>query len=123
MLIVPVLLAAGGAALAWAAWTSSPRLHVPPSLAFVLAAVLIVAALMVALQVRGAPQWNDLFAAIVLAGVTIEMIWLACGSGTRLCAWGGWPMPEPVCRGAAGGAALICGGLTLWAARRASRSW
>jgi hypothetical protein len=122
MLIAALLLAAGGVGLGWAAWTSSPRLHVPPNLGFVLAAALMTTAVMVVFQVFGVWRWNDLLAAVVLLGVTIELAWLALGSGTRLCAWGGWPMPEPVCRGVSGGVALICGAMTLWAVRRYARS-
>jgi hypothetical protein len=119
MLIAALFLAGGGLALAGAAWVASPRLHVPPGIAYVLAGVLFVAALMGTLQVFGAWGWNDALAAVLLLGIVVEFLWLAAGSGPpRTCRWGWWQPPEPVCRAMYGAAALIFCAMFLWAIQR-----
>ncbi len=118
MLAVAVLFAGAGLVLAQQAWVGSPRVHVPPGVAYVVTALLFVAALMITFQVFGFTHWNDLLAAVLLAGITVEMLWFALGSGARPCSVGLWRPPEGVCRGAWGLCALICGVMTGWAIAR-----
>jgi len=118
MLAVAVLFAGAGLVLAQQAWVASPRVHVPPGVAYVVTALLFVAALMITFQVFGFTHWNDLLAAVLLAGITVEMLWFALGSGARPCSVGLWRPPEGVCRGAWGLCALICGVMTGWAIAR-----
>jgi hypothetical protein len=119
MLAVAVLLAGGGLVLAREAWIGSPRVHVPPGIAYVLAGVLCATALMIALQVVGVWRWNDLLAAVLLSGVTVELLWLTFGSGPpRTCRWGWWQPPEPVCRAVLAVVTVICGAMTVWAFQR-----
>jgi hypothetical protein len=118
MLTAALLLAGGGVVLAQEAWLASPRLHVPPGIAYVLAAVLCTAALMISFQVVGVWRWNDLLAAALLLGVTVELLWLTVGSGPRTCRWGWWQPPEPVCRGVLAVVTSMCGAMTLWALQR-----
>ena len=118
MLAVAVLFAGAGLVLAQQAWVASPRVHVPPAIAYVVTALLWATALMITFQVFGFTHWNDLLAAVLLGGVTVEMLWLAVGSGPRPCAVGLWRPPEGVCRVALGVCALICGVMTGWAIAR-----
>ena len=53
MLAVAVLFAGAGLVLAQQAWVASPRVHVPPGVAYVVTALLFVAALMITFQVFG----------------------------------------------------------------------
>jgi drug/metabolite transporter (DMT)-like permease len=106
MLLIALLLTGGGLVLAQQAWIGSPRLHVPPTLAYVLAVVTIVAALMVGLQAYGVLRWNDLLAALLLLGVTAEMLWL----------W--WSLRGSVPWVGFAVVALVVGGMSLWAIRR-----
>jgi len=97
-------------------------MHVPPSIGYVVAAVLFVAAVMITLQVLGFTHWNDLLAAVLLGGITVEVLWFAIGPGPRPCRIGLWSPPEGVCRVTLGVCALICGVMTGWAiARRLAR--
>ena len=118
MLAVAVLFAGAGLVLAQQAWVASPRVHVPPGIAYVVVAVLFAAALMITLQVLGFTQWNDLLAAVLLGAITVEMLWFAVGSGPRPCRVGLWRPPEGVCRVTWGVGALICGLLMGWAIAR-----
>jgi hypothetical protein len=119
LLAVAFLLAAGGLVLAREAWVASPRLLVPHGIAYILTGVLLAAAIMVALQVFGVWRWNDLLAAALLLGVTVELLWLTFGAGPpRRCRWGWWEPPERVCRTMIGVAALACAAMTVWAAQR-----
>jgi len=119
LLAVALLFAGAGVGLAAEAWVSSPRLHVPAGIAYVLAGVLIVTALMIGLQVLGVWRWNDLLAAVLLCGVTVEMAWWALGSGApRTCWWGFWQPPEVVCRTVLTAVALVCAVMTGWAVQR-----
>ena len=77
MLAVAVLFAGAGLVLAQQAWVGSPRVHVPPGVAYVVTALLFAAALMITFQVFGFTHWNDLLAAVLLAGITVEMLWFA----------------------------------------------
>ena len=118
MLAVAVLFAGAGLVLAQQAWVASPRMHVPPSIGYVVAAVLFVAAVMITLQVLGFTHWNDLLAAVLLGGITVEVLWFAIGPGPRPCRIGLWSPPEGVCRVTLGVCALICGVMTGWAIAR-----
>src|SRR6266487_1153167 len=118
MLAVAVLFAGTGLLLAQQAWVASPRVHVPPGIAYVVVAVLFAAALMITLQVLGFTQWNDLLAAVLLGAITVEMLWFAVGSGARPCRVGLWGPPEGVCRVTWGVGGLICGLLMGWAIAR-----
>jgi hypothetical protein len=118
MLAVAVLFAGAGLVLAQQAWVASPRVHVPAGIAYVITAVLFAAALMITFQVFGVTHWNDLLAAVLLGGITVEMLWLAVGSGPRPCAVGLWRPPDGVCRVTLGVCALICGVMTGWAIAR-----
>ena len=118
MLAVAVLFAGTGLLLAQQAWVGSPRVHVPPGIAYVVVAVLFAAALMITLQVLGVTQWNDLLAAVLLGAITVEMLWFAVGSGARPCRVGLWGPPEGVCRVTWGVGGLICGLLMGWAIAR-----
>src|SRR6266567_4084927 len=109
MLAAAVLFAGAGVVLAQQAWVASPRVHVPPGIAYVITALLFAAALMITFQVFGFAYWNDLLAAVLLGGITVEMVWFAVGSGPRPCSVGLWRPPEIVCRVTLGVCALICG--------------
>jgi FtsH-binding integral membrane protein len=118
MLAVAVVFVSAALVLVQQTWTASSRVHVPAGIAYVIAAVLITAAIMVTLRVFGILGANDLLAAGLLLGVTVEMTWLAAGSGPRHCSIGLWSPPEPVCRAALWLCALMCVVLTAWAIRR-----
>lgn len=106
LLLVALLLVGSALVLAQQAWVSSPRLHVPASLAYVLAAVAAIAALMVALQAYGVWRWNDLLAALLLLGTTGEVLWL----------W--WTLRGSAPWVGIAVIALMVGGMSLWAIRR-----
>ena len=118
LLVVAGLFVAGGVVLAEQGWVSSPRLHVPPFVAYASSASLFAAAVMIAFQVAGVCRWNDLLAAVLLSGFTIGVGWQAFGSGRRTCRWGWWQPPEPVCRTMLAVCTMACAGMTIWAVRR-----
>src|SRR5205823_8585096 len=109
MLAVAVLFAGAGLVLAQQAWVASPRVHVPAGIAYVVSGLMFAAALMITFQVFGFTYWIDLLAAVLLGGITEEMLWFGVGSGPRPCSVGLWRPPEGVCRVAWGLCALICG--------------
>ena len=76
MLAIGVLFAGAGLVLAQQAWVASPRLRVPTDVAYVVAAVLFTAGLMITLQGLGFTRWNDLLAAVLLGGSR----WRRCDS-------------------------------------------
>src|SRR5437899_6287742 len=94
LLAVAGLFAVAGLVLARLAWVADPRVRVPPGIAYVVAAVLFSAALMITLQVLGIARWNDLLAAVLLGGITLETLWFAVGPGPRPCLVGLWRPPE-----------------------------
>jgi len=118
LLAVALLFLGAGLVLAEQAWVSSPRLHVPPGIAYVLAGVSCTAALMIAFQVFGVRRWNDLLAAVLLLGVTVETLWLTFGSGPRPCLLGWWRPLEGACRALWGVGVLVSGAMMVWAIRR-----
>jgi hypothetical protein len=121
LLLMGLVLAIGGLVLATEARPDNPKLHVPVGIAYVIAAVLIVAGAMAVLQVLGIWRWNDLLAAAALSGMTVELVWLTIGSGQRRCWWGMWQPPEPVCRATIGFVALMCAATAIWAFCRARK--
>jgi hypothetical protein len=118
MLLLALLFAAGGIVLAREAWVSDPRLRVPPSIGYVVAVVCLATALMIALQAAGVGRWNDLLAAVLFFGCTVEFLWYTFGAGARPCRMDWWSPPESVCRTGLALGALMFGVLTVWAIRR-----
>ena len=118
MLAAAVLFAGTGLILAQQAWVASPRVHVPAGIAYTLAAALFAAAAMITFQVLGVTHWNDLLAAVLLGGTTVEVLWFAVGPGPRPCRVGLWRPPEGVCRITLGVCALFCAVMTGWAIAR-----
>jgi hypothetical protein len=118
MLAVAVLFAGAGLVLAQQTWIASSRVRVPPVVAYVVVAVLLTAAVMIALQGFGLTRWNDLLAAVLLSGITAEVLWFAVGPGPRPCRVGVWSPPEGVCRATLGVCTFLCGVMTVWAVRR-----
>jgi hypothetical protein len=118
MLAVGVLFAGAGLVLAQQAWVASPRVHVPAVIAYVAATGLFVAGLMITCQVFGFTHWNDLLAAVLLSGITLETLWFAVGPGSRSCWVGPWRPPEGVCRVTLAVCTLICGVMAGWAIAR-----
>jgi hypothetical protein len=77
--------AAAAALLLWAAATHAPALRVPPTIALLLAGVMVAAAwrlLQLHRQLAGA---GDGVAALMLAGTATFALWIAVGSGARSC--------------------------------------
>ena len=71
--------------LVWAAATRAPALRVPPTIALLLAGVMVAAAwrlLQLHRQLAGA---GDGLAALMLAGTATFALWIAVGSGARNC--------------------------------------
>src|SRR6266567_4567259 len=96
MLAAAVLFAGAGVVLAQQAWVASPRVHVPPGIAYDITALLFAAALMITFQVFGFAYWNDLLAAVLLGGVTLGVCALICGVMT------GWAIARNRARRGAG---------------------
>lgn len=118
LLALSFILATAGIFLAHQAWVADPRLRFSAAFTYVIAAVALVAAVMVALQSFGLRRWNDLLAAVLLLAVALEFSWLAFGPGHRPCRIGWWQPPEPVCRTGLAVAALFSAVTALWALHR-----
>lgn len=73
------------ALLAWAAATHAPALRVPPTIALVLAGVLVAAAWRLVELHRRTADSGDGAAALIFAGTAIVALWIALGSGARAC--------------------------------------
>jgi hypothetical protein len=73
------------ALLTWAAATHAPALRVPPTIALILAGVLVAATCRLVELHRRAAGSGDGTAAVIFAGTAIFALWVALGSGTRAC--------------------------------------
>jgi hypothetical protein len=73
------------ALLAWAAATHASALRVPPTIALILAGVLVAASWRLLEIHRRAAGSGDGTAAVIFAGTAIFALWVAVGSGARGC--------------------------------------
>jgi hypothetical protein len=113
--------------LAWAAATHAPALRVPPTIALVLAGVLIAATWRLVELHRRATSSGDGAAALIFAGTAIFALWVAIGSGGRACRVGmGGPPFAPAsglaCRIPFGIGGVLAASMALYAARRWART-
>lgn len=71
--------------LAWAAATHAPALRVPPTIALILAGVLVAVAWRLVELHRRTTASGDGAAAVIFAGTATFALWVALGSGARAC--------------------------------------
>lgn len=114
---------AAGANLIWAAATRSAALRVPPAVAYVAAAVFVLAAARI-LRLRGpSPGPGDGTAALMLGAMAAVGAWIAAGPGARVCGvgTGGRPLAAATgleCRVPFGVGAVITALMAAYALRR-----
>lgn len=122
----PVLACLGSAALLVSGvLAESAHLHVPPPVAFLVAAVFVAAALAMLARAGRRPQLVAWLAVLILLGFTMIGAWIALAGSAEHCrlSVGGETTGSSLgCRTAFGAGALINAGLTLWSIQLAWRS-
>jgi hypothetical protein len=100
----------GAVVLAWAAWTRHPGLHVPPSIAYVVATIFLAGAAMFVLKAVGYGDRLEPLVLVVLGGFTVTSGWIALYGRSASCrASGPAFLPLPSCRVGFGVGALFTG--------------
>ncbi|HEU4828223.1 MAG TPA: hypothetical protein VFT04_03410 [Gemmatimonadales bacterium] len=121
-----LLCATVAASLVWAGLTRSDALQVPPAVAYLVASILVSAALALLAKAARRPRLVNWLIVVILGGFAIVGGWIALddtADACRVAAGGRDPGGGGFgCRTAFGLGALMNAGMTIWAARLARRS-
>ena len=126
-LAIPAVLCTGVAAsLVWAGVTRSAALQVPPPVAYLVAAVMVSAALALVAKAAHRPRFAAWLIVVILAGFAIIGGWAALDATPGACRAGlngfGFGGRAVECRIGFGLGSLLSVGLTIVAARMAGRA-
>lgn len=124
LLTFAAIFAAAGAALLWAAYTRHPALRVPPSIGYLVGAVIVAGSAAAAAKASGRPRLVEALSILILVGFTAIGDWIAFGDSGLACTTN-LPLSGVArlagCRIAFGIGAVISGAMAIWAATMAWR--
>jgi len=119
LLAVAAIFAAAGAGLVWASYTRHPALRVPPTVGYVVAAVLVAGSAAAVAKAAGRPRLVDAFVVVILAGFAVTGGWIALGDSGGACTTNvalSGAARATGCRIAFGAGAVISAAMAVWAA-------